>query len=535
MKERRGRPSSGLIAEVRSAERYLGALAQFLRRPIGPAEARARVETMLRRREQSFIELLERGIFAPGGVRPYRVMLHQAGFDLPAVADAVRRDGVETTLERLHDAGVHLSLDEFKGRRPIVRPGLELEARPRDFDNPLARHHFVAQTGGSASAPRRILIDLNEVAHEAAHLQLLLGRLALGEVAHAAWLPPPPAVGGIKWALRDAKAGQVPDQWFSQRPTRLRHGELGFALFMASTHATALLLGTRLPWPRHTPAAQAARIAEWLGTHARRGHPAMLSSYPSSAVRVCHAAMDGGIDISGTVMWITGEPLTPAKHAAITGAGARAACSYFMTEAGQLGTPCTDTGPADDVHLLGERVAVRALDHEVSPGRVASAIVVTTVARSSPKILLNVESGDHGVLEHARCGCPLGTLGLAQHLHTIRSYEKLVAEGMSFLGDELVEVLEEVLPARFGGGPTDYQLVEHEENGLTRVQLLVHPRIGPVDGRAVAETAISALAAGGTAHPMMAEIWRASETLQVVRREPHLTPAGKVQPLHRES
>jgi hypothetical protein len=37
---------------------------------------------------------------------------------------------------------------------------------------------------------------------------------------------------------------------------------------------------------------------------------------------------------------------------------------------------------------------------------------------------------------------------------------------MTFLGHDLIRPVEEVLPAQFGGGPTDYQSVEVERGGL---------------------------------------------------------------------
>jgi hypothetical protein len=39
-------------------------------------------------------------------------------------------------------------------------------------------------------------------------------------------------------------------------------------------------------------------------------------------------------------------------------------------------------------------------------------------------------------------------------------------QGMTFLGHDLIRPVEEVLPAQFGGGPTDYQSVEVERGGL---------------------------------------------------------------------
>ena len=52
---------------------------------------------------------------------------------------------------------------------------------------------------------------------------------------------------------------------------------------------------------------------------------------------------------------------------------------------------------------------------------------------------------------------------------------------MNFLGHDLIRLIEEVLPARFQGAPTDFQFVEDETpDGLPEVRLLVSPRVGDV-------------------------------------------------------
>jgi hypothetical protein len=147
-------------------------------------------------------------------------------------------------------------------------------------------------------------------------------------------------------------------------------------------------------------------------------------------------------------------------------------------------------------------------------------------------MMLNVESDDYGVVEERDCGCPIGELGLRLHLHAIRSYEKLTSEGMNFVGTELLALVEEILPGRFGGGPADYQLVEQEVDGLPKVSVVVSPRIGPVDDTAVASTVLEALGSGPGYRDMMARLWRDGDTLRVERREPHQTGQAKILPLH---
>src|SRR5205085_9307923 len=148
--------------------------------------------------------------------------------------------------------------------------------------------------------------------------------------------------------------GHPPDRWFAQRAVLGQRGELGFAGFTAATHATAVLSGAALPWPRHTPPSEARLVARWLGDNA----PAILRTYPSSAVRVVHAAGTAGIDLDGTLFSVVGEPITPAKQRLLAAAGARVLPDYFITEAGQLASACTDAGAGDDMHVLSERVAV---------------------------------------------------------------------------------------------------------------------------------------------------------------------------------
>ena len=87
------------------------------------------------------------------------------------------------------------------------------------------------------------------------------------------------------------------------------------------------------------------------------------------------------------------------------------------------------------------------------------ALLLSSLRASSPLVLLNVSLGDQAFVERRHCGCPLESMGWDLHLHTIRSFEKLTAGGMTFLGSDVIRVMEDVLPGRFGGGPADYQLV----------------------------------------------------------------------------
>ena len=111
------------------------------------------------------------------------------------------------------------------------------------------------------------------------------------------------------------------------------------------------------------------------------------------------------------------------------------------------------------------------------------------------------------------CGCPIGELGLPLHVHTLRSVEKLSSEGMSFIGSDLIVLIEETLPQRFGGSATDYQFVEEEVNGLPKVSLLVSPQLGTINEPAVVSTVLETLGRHSTGTQMMADVWRGGGTL----------------------
>jgi len=148
-------------------------------------------------------------------------------------------------------------------------------------------------------------------------------------------------------------------------------------------------------------------------------------------------------------------------------------------------------------------------------------------------VLLNVVSGDHGVLETRHCGCKFEELGLREHIYNIRGFDRLSSEGMTFVGTDLVRILEEVLPAEFGGNTTDYQIVEEEDNqGYTHTNIIVSPKFGKIDDDRLINIFLSELGKGKDAQRMMAAIWSKTKTLQIKREMPFTRASGKLLPLH---
>ncbi len=442
----------------------------------------------------------------------------------------VRADGLDAALGRLYDAGMYVTLDEVKGRRPIERKGLSVPVAAGAFDNPLMTGHYQAMSSGSRGPRTRVNIDLALLEHEAAYVHEYLTGFDLWRRPYAVWRPVPPVVTAVKWILRLEKLGKPLDRWFSQTRLAARDGHWKFAIFTRTTVAQGRALGHAFPSPQYVPTNDPEPVAEWLAGMSRRRTPAVLDTMVSSAVRVCSYAKEQGFDISGTLFRLGGEPLTDAKAQLIADVGCRSICFYSITEMSFVGAPCGESDAPDDVHLLTDKVAAILRPKSVGASSV-NALIYTTLLPSSPKLLINVESGDYATLTLRSCGCPMGRLGFHTHLKQIRSYEKLTSEGVTFLGTELLRLIEEVLPATFGGAPTDYQLVETEEHGISRIHIVASPSLGVLDEGAVVELVLDTLRRypGGAA---MTEHWRQGETLMVVRREPYQTASAKILPLY---
>jgi hypothetical protein len=518
-----------ILHDARATLRLARRLPAFLRRSPTLDECRSTVTNGVRDRESAFRRTVAAAYADPGG--PYARLLRHHGVERGDVHSLLADHGIEGALERLYDAGVRITEEELKGRVPIVRPGLELQASAHDFDNPLAAGDYVTRSGGSGGSARSAYGDLAQLSHEAAYLALALEGSGLWERPFAIWRPVPPGVAGLNDVLRHAHLGRVVRRWFSQSPVDPRRTASRHGAFTSLVLAESRALGKRLPRPEHVPFARAGLVARWLAERCDAGTPAFFNTTASGGVRLCAAAGEAGLDLTGTVLRLGGEPFTPAKRDVISGAGCTAVVNYAIAEVGQIAVGCHDGLTGDDAHVLADKVALIGRPRRVLSGSAeVQALVCTSLLPSSPKLLLNVETGDHGRLEHRHCACPLGRLPLHGHVDTIRSHEKLTSEGMRFSATDLLHLMDDVLPSRFGGAPSDYQLVERERAGMTEVDLVASPRLGPLAEREVIETFIAALGADA-GREMMAGLWEEGGTVRLVRREPQATETGKILPL----
>jgi hypothetical protein len=506
-------------------------LRKFLRSPLSEGDCRRIIAEASRGRERTFLRLLKRGVY-DFPQSPYLALLRWAGAEFGDVERMVNADGIEAAMERLAAAGVHVSLDEFKGRRPIERPGLSLEVTAEAFDNPLLAGEFEVESGGSTGPRRRMKIDFDLLTYDAACHFATFAAAGVADRPLAIWRGVPPDSSGLKHGLLAAKLGRPMERWFSPTRACWRGESFQFAVLTAYSVHAAGLWGGPIPKPEYVPLSDGRPVARWLAAKAAEGDPAVLSAAASNAVRACVAAKEAGLNIAGSVFRVSGEPFTEAKHRLVAALGVRTFSAWSMAEAGPLGGGCANREAVDEVHLFGGKIAAFS-QAKLLPGGQSEigALCLTTVITSTPKIMLNLDSGDYGVLTRRRCGCPLELAGFLDHLHTIRNYEKLTAGGIHFLGSDIIRLVEEVLPAAHGGLPTDYQFVEEHGESISRVSILVSPRVGAVDEPQVVNTVLRFLEAQGQGGRLMSTFWEQGRTLRVVRREPYVTPASKTPPL----
>jgi hypothetical protein len=514
--------------------RLLVGLPRFLRNPFGVEEARAEIRHRLATRERRFVAVVRRAL-EPRSGNPYPRIFAAAGCELGDVEPLVRAEGVEGTLQALFRRGIYLTGDELKGRRPVRRGSTTFTVDPAGLVSPGAVVHGVSQSSGSRSARTVVPIDLAFVRDHAVNTLLTLHGHGGDSWVHAHWGAP----GGtaVTNPLEFAKGGNPPAKWFSSISLaapdlhpRYRWG--AWALWLGSR-----LAGVPMPEAVHVPLDDPLPIARWMAEVLRSGRTPHLWTFASSAVLVARRAAAVGLDLNGARFTGGGEPTTDARRAVVRSAGAELLPRFGTTETDILGYACAQPEVPDDMHFLHDRHAViRPGPDAAASGLPPRALLVSSLLPSAPITLLNASLGDLASLGVRGCGCPLEREGWATHVWDVRSYEKLTAGGITFLDTDVIRVLEETLPGRFGGAPTDYQLLEEEAaDGAPRVTLLVHPAVGTLDPAAVADAFLEAIGGGSGGERIMELQWRDAAVLRVERRPPVATASGKILHLHVES
>lgn len=524
-KERWGH-AGNLLAGVK----FLRALPRHLRRPLDLGQAESILRERQTSRQRVFLQTTNEAVFG-NPTSPYLPLFRGAGCTFGDLEKSVNRDGLEKTLAVLFQNGVYLTIDEVKGRRRLERNGLSLDISPELLRNPLSACHVAASSGGSRSQGTAVLFDMEFIRGCAVNCMLNLHARGGLSWIKAIWEVPG---GGSRFRLvKFAGFGAPPAAWFSQ----VAPDAPGLhPLYRWSTRAMrvgSLIAGVPLPGPRHAPLTNTQPIIRWMEQALRQGQTPHLFTFPSSAVALAQEAVASGISLPGAQATLGGEPITRARLASIRKAGIHAVPRYGSVECGPIGYGCLSPDQPDDIHLFSDLHCLIQADMAGNHGLPPGALLVTSLHPRSPFIFINASMGDQAVLESRRCGCPLESYGWSQHLHTIGSFEKLTGGGMTFHGTDVVRVLEEVLPERFGGAPGNYQLCEEEsEDGKAVLRLLIDPKIAVANTDEVADAFLAALGENSPVNHLMETMWRESQLLKVEVRSPFATRSGKIMHFH---
>lgn len=520
----------GMAEELRIGARFLVHLPGFLRAPLTPGACRAALTTRLANREAGFLRQLDRWVF-PFPAHPYARLLAHAGCARP---DLVRllEEGLDDALSILLRSGVFLTCDEFKGRAPVRRGSLGFTIGPDDLVRPDAVVHGVSRSSGSRGPATAIPIDLAFIRDHAVNTHLGLEAHDGGGWTHAHWGVP----GGtsVTNTLELAKGGTPPERWFTPVALDERGLHARYRLGARAMRLAGRVAGVRLPGPCLAPLEDPSPVVRWIRDVLDAGGIPHVWGFASTAVLVCEAARSGGLEIAGARFTMGGEPTTAARRSAVEEVGAVPLPRFGATETDIIAFACRSPEAPDDMHFLHDRHAlVQARDPDVS-GLAPGTLLLTTLLDSAPVLLINVSLGDRARWSRRACGCPMERLGWTQHLEAVRSFEKLTAGGVTLLDVDVIRVLEETLPARFGGEPTDYQLLERSDGatGRPELRLRIHPRVGWIDDRAVIDAFLNAIGAGDGGERLMGLQWRKAGVMAVEREPPARTETGKILHLH---
>jgi hypothetical protein len=338
-----------------------------------------------------------------------------------------------------------------------------------------------------------------------------------------------PSIAGLYFCLFHSRLNCEMGPWFVHGGSGA--GSLHYRTLTAYLVALTRLRGWPAPFPRFLPQNDFTPVAAWIADQRNRGRRCTLQTVASVGARVAAAAKENSLDVRGTVFVSGGEPLTDGKRKICESVGMEVYPSYWVSEIGQIGHACRSIRTGNSVHLFEDAVAVIT---ETRPApfcdQMVETLQLTSLLPHAPHVLINCDMQDSGIVEDFPCDCTFGRVGFNKRIRDISSYGKLTGLGMTLIGTDVLRILEEVLPARLGGAPSDYQLVQQEGQTQTELTVRINPRL-KTDLGGARELFLEGLAScyGGA---LATRVWKHAEALRVVSAEPLQTKAGKTLPLH---
>ncbi|MDG5816074.1 hypothetical protein QA601_13355 [Chitinispirillales bacterium ANBcel5] len=531
--------------------RFISGLNTFLKGRLSAPEAYQGAQNLLKdriaKRDENFLNIVDKGIFSYSK-SPYKMLLEPKKIAYRDIKNKVESEGIENTLEWLKSEEVYFTVDEFKGKVPVKRNGVEFVCKESMFDNPFLSTAYEVRSGATRSAGTRVRIDFDYLSQRSLYDAYLLHLHGSLTVPIANWFPLFPGAPGINSSLRFSRIGNPPQKWFSQvEKAQIKVNwektwgtELIF--FMSRLH------GMSLAKPEYVSLNHAHKIARWASAMLDHYPNCVIYTFATSAVRVCMAAKENGYNIKGTRFLVTGETLTGQKRKEIESVGAVAIPVYGISEAGVIAAGCekhnncsSSHGGSDHCHLYKDTTAVITHKQRVPHfDLIVDSFLFSSLLYESPKLLLNVGMGDYGSVYTKATNCGFGKIGFDTHITNIKSYEKLTGEGVTFVDTDFIRIIEKDLPSKFGGSSTDYQLVEEEdEKGFNRLRLFVSPTLGTIREDELVTFFMNSLKQSESSPESWAqsgsEMWNQARTIRIKREHPATTPSGKILPFHIQS
>jgi hypothetical protein len=492
------------LARIRFGCELLARLARAQSR--GPHPWSARTD-----RHRAFLERVQALIDLPD--HPLAALLRGSGWTVDKVHGSLAQDGLEATLRELARDGVWLDADEVKCRKPLVRFGQTIPFSPTDLDCASDRSVPLGTSGTSGPRTRNPL-DLDGFELQASYKRAMLSALDALDLPVVLYYPAPSAAG-IAQLLAFALAGKPPEAWFCHLP-EAQSAAMRWSVWLRMLVPAARVVGVRLPLPTLAAVEQPETLVDWL---CQRPRGAVVATFAGSALRLQAYAEKTQRRLPPLTFILGGEPITERKRTLLENAGHRVYPWYGAVDAGRIAIGCLAPQASDDMHLLSDRFA--AIEWQ---GR----LLLTSLLPSVHKRYLNTDCGDMATVEERACGCLIGRLGLDFHVHDVCSVQKLSLEGITLPADLVHRLAYDILPARCGGTPSDYQLLEEEgEDGWTRLVVRVAPEV-PVSADAVIESVHEVLLEASGGAPALALRIRRSGVVTVRRQRPRFSRGGKL-------
>jgi hypothetical protein len=289
-----------LWSKVSGFGRFALRLRRLVNEPITLDQATARIRDGVARRDERFLAMLAR-VVTTNPRSPYRQLLASAGCGAEDMAALVARDGLDEALQSLVRAGVYVSYDEFKCRRPAVRGSQTFHFSPEDFDDPLLTRYYAATSSGTRGGPTRVPIDADLIADMATYWAVFLAEHDALTTPLMFWTPGHAGVAARYLAC--AKAGQIYSDWFVSEGMH----DLKERMYASTIHWLARRAG-RFPNPRAASFDDPGPVLDRLRHLLDDRQTPSVNTAPSAAVTLSLEAQRRGQSLAGVSFFLGSEP-----------------------------------------------------------------------------------------------------------------------------------------------------------------------------------------------------------------------------------